>query len=206
MKGTGGRAPASSAILTVPNLLSFLRILLIPVFAYLIVHEGTELAGIALFGGVAATDWVDGYVARRTNQVSELGKILDPVADRLAIAAGLVAMMVRGAIPVWAGLAILVRDAAVLLAAAVVLTRRKVRVDVRYIGKTATFNLMAAITCISWGNLDLPLSATALAVGWVLYTVGIAEYYLAAAWYAGDLLRALAAPASPGTSPAPPHG
>jgi cardiolipin synthase len=204
MKGTGGRVPASSAILTVPNLLSFLRILLIPVFAYLIVHRGTELAGIALFGAVAATDWVDGYVARRTNQVSELGKILDPVADRFAIAAGLVAMMVRGAIPVWAGLAILMRDAAVLLAAAVVLTRRRVRVDVRYIGKTATFNLMAAITCISWGNLDLPLSDTALAVGWVLYAVGIAEYYLAAAWYAGDLRRALAAP--PDASLAPPHG
>jgi cardiolipin synthase len=190
MKGTGGREPASSAILTVPNLLSFVRILLIPVFVYLIVHEGTELAGMVLFGAVAATDWVDGYIARRTNQVSELGKVLDPVADRLAIAAGLVAMMVRGAIPLWAGLAILVRDAAILVAGAVVLARRKVRVDVRFIGKAATFNLMAAITLIAWGNLDLPLADATLAVGWVLYTVGIAEYYLAAAWYAGDLRRA----------------
>jgi cardiolipin synthase (CMP-forming) len=195
MKGTGGREPASSAILTVPNLLSFVRILLIPLFVYLIVHEGTELAGISLFAAVAATDWVDGYIARRTNQVSELGKVLDPVADRLAIAAGLVAMMVRGAIPVWAGLAILVRDVAILAAGAVVLTRRKVRVDVRFIGKAATFNLMAAITFIAWGNLDQPFADATLAVGWVLYAVGIAEYYLAAAWYAGDLRRALAAPA-----------
>jgi cardiolipin synthase len=195
MKGTGGREPASSAILTVPNLLSFVRILLIPVFVILIVHEGTELAGIALFAAVAATDWVDGYIARRTNQVSELGKVLDPVADRLAIASGLVAMMVRGAIPVWAGLAILVRDLAILVVGGAILTRRKVRVDVRFIGKTATFNLMAAITLISWGNLDLPLADAALAVGWVLYAVGIGEYYLAAAWYAGDLRRALASPA-----------
>jgi cardiolipin synthase len=195
MKGTGGREPASSAILTVPNLLSFLRILLIPVFVALIVHEGTELAGLALFAVVAATDWVDGYVARRTDQVSELGKVLDPVADRLAIAAGLVAMMVRGAVPVWAGLAIIARDVAVVIAGAVVLSRRRVRVDVRFIGKTATFNLMAAITCIAWGNLGLALADAALAVGWVLYAVGIAESYLAAAWYAGDLRRALAAPA-----------
>jgi cardiolipin synthase len=195
MKGTGGREPASSAILTVPNVLSFVRILLIPVFVVLIVHEGTELAGIALFGAVAATDWVDGYIARRTNQVSELGKVLDPVADRLAIASGLVAMMVRGAIPVWAGLAILVRDLVILVVGGAILSRRKVRVDVRFIGKAATFNLMAAITLISWGNLDLPLADAALAVGWVLYAVGIGEYYLAAAWYAGDLRRALASPA-----------
>ena len=68
-----------------------------------------------LFGLVVATDWVDGTIARRTGQVSELGKILDPVADRLAIAAGLIALMVRDVFPVWAGLLILVRDAAVLV-------------------------------------------------------------------------------------------
>ena len=68
-----------------------------------------------------ATDWVDGYVARRTGQVSELGKVLDPVADRLAIAAGLIALVVRGVFPLWAALLILVRDVAVLVAGAALL-------------------------------------------------------------------------------------
>ncbi len=194
MNSTGGREPASSAILTVPNLLSFTRILLIPAFVWLIVHEGTELAGMLLFAGVAATDWVDGYVARRTNQVSELGKVLDPVADRLAVAAGLVAVMVRGALPLWAGLAILVRDGAVLVAGAALLTGRRVRVDVRFLGKSATAILMTSITWIAWGNLGLPLAAAARAAGWVLFSVGIVESYLAAIWYLGDIRRASASP------------
>jgi cardiolipin synthase len=190
MNSTGGRAAASSAIVTVPNLLSFTRILLIPVFVGLIVHEGTELAGMLLFAGVASTDWVDGYVARRTNQVSELGKLLDPVADRLAIAAGLVAVIVRGALPLWAGLAVILRDAAVLVVGAALLVGRGIRVDVRYLGKTATAILMISITWIAWGNLDLPLDAAARAAGWVLFALGIVESYVAAAWYLVDIRRA----------------
>ena len=96
------------------------------------------MAGMLLFAGVAATDWVDGYVARRTNQVSELGKILDPVADRLAVGAGLIALMVRGALPLWAGLAVLVRDVAVLVVGAALLAGRGIRIDVRFLGKSAT--------------------------------------------------------------------
>ena len=76
--------PASSAVVTVPNILSFARIALIPVFCWLSANERTRLWGIVLFAVVVSTDWVDGYVARRTGQVSELGRILDPVADRLA--------------------------------------------------------------------------------------------------------------------------
>ena len=189
MNSTGGREPASSAILTIPNLLSFGRILLIPVFVRLIVHHGTELAGMLLFAGVAATDWVDGYVARRTNQVSELGKLLDPVADRIAIAAGLIAVIVRGALPLWAGVAVIVRDGTVLVVGAVMLAGRGVRVDVRYLGKTATAILMTAITWIAWGNLDLPLGAAARAAGWVLFALGIVESYVAAGWYLGDIRR-----------------
>src|SRR5438128_11846186 len=76
-------------IATVPNLLSAIRILLIPVFVLLLLRHGTEGAGLVLLALVVATDWVDGQIARRTGQVSNLGKILDPVADRLALAAAL---------------------------------------------------------------------------------------------------------------------
>src|SRR5262249_3779110 len=161
------------------NLISFARILLIPVFVALLLHEGTERAGLLLLGFVVSTDWVDGQVARRTGQVSELGKILDPVADRLAIAAALITLVVVDAFPLWAALLILVRDVAILIAG-VWLIRKGIRIDVRMIGKVATFSLMFSVPAIAWGNFGLGLDATALALGWLAYAVGIVEYYVAA--------------------------
>ena len=142
-----------------------------------------------LFRSVA-TDWVDGTIARRTGQVSELGKVLDPVADRAAIAAGLIALIVRGAFPLWAGVLILARDVVVLVAGAVLAAKGR-RIDVRWIGKVATFALMIAIPAVSWGTLDLWPAAAALAVGWPVYALGIVEYYVAAGVYAIDVRRAL---------------
>jgi cardiolipin synthase len=190
MKGTEVSDRASSAVATLPNLLSFLRILLIPLFVFLIVHRATTTTGVLVFAAVSATDWVDGWVARRTGQVSELGKILDPTADRLAIAAGLIALVVRGAFPLWAALLILVRDAVVLLAGVAAFAGKRVRLEVRFIGKAATFMLMLAVPGISWGTLDLPLAQAALVVGWVCFAVGIVEYYVAASVYATDIRRA----------------
>jgi cardiolipin synthase len=180
-------------IATVPNLLSAVRILLIPVFVALILHHGTEGWGLALLGVTVSTDWVDGYIARRTMQVSNLGKLLDPLADRLAIAAGLITVVVRGAFPLWAALLILVRDGIVLVATAILALGPKVRIDVRWIGKIATFGLMCAIPLIAWGNFELPLHAAALPVGWFAYWVGLPLYYAAAATYGVDLRRAFAA-------------
>jgi cardiolipin synthase len=184
--------PSSNRVLTAPNLLSFLRVAFIPVFVALIVDPDTTFSGILVFAAVAATDWIDGLVARRFHQVSELGKVLDPTADRLAIAAGLIALAVRGAFPWWAALLILVRDAVVLVVGVVMLSRRRVRLDVRPIGKVATFSLMAAVTWVSWGNLGYALDDAALAVGWVCFAAGIVEYYVAAGLYLGDLRAALA--------------
>jgi cardiolipin synthase len=185
--------PASRRVLTVPNLISFARILLIPAFVWLLLREGSEYAGLLLLGFVVSTDWVDGYLARRTGQVSEVGKLLDPIADRLAIAAALVALVIRDAVPLWAALLILVRDVLVLVAGVVLLAGRGARIDVRYIGKVATFTLMFAIPAIAWGSFDLALAGTATALGWVWFAVGIVEYYVAAALYAGDLVAAVRA-------------
>ena len=189
----------TSRVLTVPNLISFVRIALIPVFVVLIVDRDTTAWGIVLFSLVVATDWVDGSIARRTGQVSTLGKVLDPVADRLAIAAGLVAFVARDLFPWWAAAAILLRDAAVLLVGAVAMARHAVRLEVRWIGKIATFSLMSAIPWIAWGRLDLPLAEAALVAGWIAYGVGILEYYVAAIRYGRDLRVA----ASAGTSDRP---
>ena len=177
-------------VLTVPNLISALRIALIPAFVVLIVDPDTTRAGLVLFVVVVATDWIDGTLARATGQVSDLGKVLDPVADRLAIAAGLIALVVADAFPLWAALLILVRDVAVLIAGLVLLSARRARIEVRYLGKVATFGLMAAIACIAWGTLGYPLAPAALACGWAFYAAGIVEYYVATFLYVGDLRRA----------------
>jgi cardiolipin synthase (CMP-forming) len=193
MNGTAGDpATASSRVLTVPNVISFTRIAMIPVFVMLIVDPDTTTTGLVLFAAVVATDWVDGTIARRTGQVSELGKILDPVADRAAIAAGLISLAVRDVFPLWAAAAILVRDVAVLVGGGAVLVSRHVRVDVRWIGKLATFSLMLAIPSIAWGSLGLPLAEASLVVGWAAFAVGIVEYYVAAWVYVGDIRRAVA--------------
>jgi cardiolipin synthase (CMP-forming) len=177
-------------VLTIPNVISFLRIALIPVFVALIVDPDTRRAGLVVFVVVVATDWVDGALARATGQVSDLGKVLDPVADRLAIAAGLIALVVADAFPLWAALLILVRDVTVLIAGLVLLSKRRARIEVRHLGKVATFSLMAAIACIAWGSLGYPLAPAALACGWAFYVVGIVEYYLATVLYVGDFQRA----------------
>ncbi len=193
METSEGRPPQGSSrrVLTVPNVISFSRIALIPVFFLLIVDPDTTTAGVILFAVVIATDWVDGTIARRPGQVTERGKVLDPVADRLAIAAGIIALVIRGVFPVWAAVAILARDLVVLVAGSYVLSRTHVRLDVRWIGKVATFSLMVAVPAVSWGALDLPLGAAGTTIGWVCFTVGIVEYYLAAFAYARDARRAL---------------
>ncbi len=192
MRGTTESAPASSAVVTLPNLVSAARIAAIPLFIWLTVQPKTRLAGIVVFALVAVTDWVDGYLARRTGQVSELGRILDPVADRLAIAAALITFAVVGIVPFWAALLILLRDVAVLLGGAGILWGRRLRVDVRGIGKIATFSLMCAITWIAWGNAGGAFGDVLLVGGWLAYGVGIVEYYVAAGLYAIDVRDALA--------------
>lgn len=185
--------PDLDRIATVPNLLSAIRILLIPVFVLLLLHHRTEMAGLLLLAAVVATDWVDGQVARRTGQVSNLGKILDPVADRLAIAAALVTLVVRHAFPLWAALLVLVRDGLLLVVGSLFLFRRKIRLDVRWIGKAATFDLMFGFPMIAWGNFRLPLHSIILVGGWILFSFGIVFYYIATVLYVFDLRRALRA-------------
>ena len=193
MKGTAGDlSPASTRVFTIPNVISFARIASIPVFWVLIVNEDTTSLGILVLSAILATDWIDGFIARRTGQVTEVGKILDPVADRLVIAAGVIALVIRDAFPVWAAALIVLRDAAVLVVGGALLAGRKVRIDVRWIGKIATFSLMTSIAWISWGTLGYPLAATALVGGWTAFALGIVESYIAAGVYLRDVRAALA--------------
>lgn len=184
------RDESSRRLLTVPNVLSAARIALIPVFVILLLDGDTRVAGFVLLLVVVSTDWVDGAVARRTGQVTELGKVLDPVADRLALAAALITFLAVDAIPLWAALLVLVRDALILVAGAV-LGARGIRIAVRPMGKYATFTLWWGIGFIAWSNLSFVLDDVAAVIGWVWFVVGVVEYYAATVAYIGDVRHAL---------------
>jgi cardiolipin synthase len=180
-------------VLTVPNALSAFRILLIPAFVVLLADEDTRLAGFLLAGVVLSTDWVDGVIARRTGQVTELGKLLDPLADRLAMAAAIITFAVTELIPWWVAVVVLARDAVVLAAAVWLAVTRAPRIDVRPIGKYATFTLMWGIPAIAWGNAGLLLDDLVRVLGWVWFSVGVVEYYAAAVAFWFDLRWAMRA-------------
>ena len=180
-----GRRESTRRVLTVPNLLSAARIALIPVFVILLLDTDTRVAGFALLSVLASTDWVDGAIARRTGQVTELGKVLDPLADRLALAAALITFVAVEAIPLWAALLVLVRDALILVAGAI-LGARGIRIAVRPMGKYATFTLWWGIAFIAWSNFGFVMDDVAAVIGWVWFVVGVIEYYAATIAYIGD--------------------
>lgn len=127
----------SNKILTLPNVLSFIRLLMIPVFLVLLFND-YNLAATLLFAFAASTDWIDGQVARRTNQVSRLGQILDPAVDRLLMISGVAGLFFIGRLPAWIILFVLIRDLVLLVGGAYILKRYEVRVPVIYPGKVAT--------------------------------------------------------------------
>jgi CDP-diacylglycerol--glycerol-3-phosphate 3-phosphatidyltransferase len=184
--------PVSSAILTIPNLISFARVLLMPVCAWLLA-SGRFGAGFVLTGVVGASDFLDGWLARRTGTVSRLGQLLDPLADRLLIASVAVALLVRGALP-WPAVALLVGRDLVLLIGFQVLQRRGVRPpDVVWLGKAATFALLVALPALALGETATAVAGPFRALGLAFLWVGIALYYVVGWIYVRQALAQLRA-------------
>ena len=177
---------------TVPNFISLLRLECVPVFCVLLLGMGNRAGAAILLGVLGATDWVDGYVARRFNQVSELGKILDPTADRLMFLAALVAMMVDGSLHAAFGVTMLVREVAVSLATVVLGAMGARRIDVTWTGKTATFGLMFALPFLLLGDSSVGGGAALRGVGWGLGIPSLALSYYAAVEYIPRVRRTLA--------------
>ena len=143
------KGEVSDAVFTVPNLVSFVRLCLIPVFFSLLL-AGNDLAATVVFGVAASTDWVDGLIARRTNSVSKLGRILDPAVDRLLMIFAVIGLLLSGRLPLWIVALVLARDVVMLFGYFFLLRKYRVRVDVILAGKVATallfvgaFGLMA---------------------------------------------------------------
>jgi cardiolipin synthase len=182
--------PASSRILTIPNIISFVRLATVPVFIWLFV-SGYENAAVILYAAGAWSDFFDGYIARRTNSVSELGKLLDPLADRIFIAALVIALVVRGTLPWWVAVVILGRDLLV-LSLFPYLERRKIqRISVNRVGKTATAFLLAGLTMLAWSETTFPAAEPFGDAGLAFTLVGATLYWGAAYLYAREAIAKL---------------
>lgn len=200
-------APAGEAVLNIPNALSLARILGAPLFLWLILgphRDGLALLVLMLAG---ATDYFDGWLARRLNQTSRLGQLLDPAADRLYILATMIGLTLRHIIPLWLTLFLLARD--VMLAGCVPRLRKLgygPALPVHYLGKAATFNLLYAFPFLLLADHSGPgLTATqtlASVFGWAFAIWGTALY-----WWAGILyvlqVRALSVATEPSIAPGP---
>jgi cardiolipin synthase len=180
-------------IWTVPNVISFARLLGVPIFLWLLLVPHQDVAAVVVLALGGTSDWIDGYAARRLGQVSRLGELLDPLADRLYILATLVAFTVREVVPWQFTAALLSREAVMALCLLVLRRRGHGPPAVHYVGKTATFILLAAFPVLLLGHAVPSTSAVAGAIGWGLGWWGLVLYWAAAALYlaqAASVLRA----------------
>ena len=178
---TAGEQVVSNRVWTVPNLLSFLRLLLVPVFAVLIVgrHDGWALLVLAVSG---ASDYLDGNLARRWNQVTRLGQVLDPFADRLYILTTLLGLAYRGLIPWWLVAVLVARDLTMIATLPVLARLGHSALPVHFLGKAGTFCLLYAFPLLLLGQLSDTLSLLAGSLGWAFALWGTGLY-----WWAGIL-------------------
>ena len=173
-------------IITIPNVISVVRLLCVPLFVWLLFGPEDRIAALVLLGVLGATDWVDGYIARHFDQGSDLGKILDPTADRILLLVATLALVIDGAVPAWLGIAVLVREAVISIATLALAAAGARRIDVQWAGKAGTFALMFAFPGFLWLSAISPSTGyyDALEVAtWVCAIVGLVLSYYAAAMY-----------------------
>ncbi|MGA7134388.1 MAG: CDP-alcohol phosphatidyltransferase family protein [Mycobacterium sp.] len=184
-------APARDRFLTVPNLLSGIRLALIPVFVYLLLFAHADAWAVAILMFSGASDWADGKIARLLDQSSRLGAYLDPAVDRLYMLTIPIAFGLRGIVPWWIIAVLLARD--VLLAAEMPLLRTRgiTALPVVYVGKAATFALMSAFPLILLGQWDALWSRVVLACGWAFLIWGLYMYLWSFVVYAVQVVLVL---------------
>jgi cardiolipin synthase (CMP-forming) len=144
--------PGEDRILTVPNVVTVVRLLFVPVFLWLLFDQHKRAEAAFLLGALGATDFVDGYVARHFHQVSTVGKVLDPLADRVLLIVGVTAILIDGSVPPVIAWATLVREILVAGAFLVLAALGARRIDVQWAGKAGTFGLMFAFPLFLMGH------------------------------------------------------
>jgi cardiolipin synthase len=175
---------AADRIWTVPNALSVLRLLGVPVFLWLLLGPHADVAALILLAVSGATDWADGVLARRWNQMSRLGALLDPAADRLYILATLLGLAIRGVVPWWLVAVLIGREVFIAALLPLLKSRGYTALPVHFLGKAATFCLLYAFPLLLIGEFDNVAGTIARPVGWAFTWWGTGLYWLAGILYA----------------------
>jgi cardiolipin synthase (CMP-forming) len=197
--------PPADRLVTVPNLLSFARLLGVPLFLYLLLGPHADIAALVVLMLAGFSDWLDGKLARWLNQTSRLGVLLDPAADRLYILATLFAFTVRDIIPWWLAALIVGRDLIVGLSLLPLRRTGWGPPGVHYLGKAATFNLLYAFPLLLIANGDSTLADVARPIAWAFTIWGTALYLWSGVLYlvqVAGLIRA-GAPTAPSSDAQP---
>lgn len=172
-------------IVTIPNALSLLRLLGVPVFLWLVVDQRAPVSGFCLLVLAGVTDWLDGYLARRLQQMSAVGALLDPMVDRLYIAATLIGLAMTAVISWWLVAILIARDVMLLALIPVLRRQGRIALPVTKVGKAATFALMWGFPLLLLGSVQGVVGELLTMVGWACALWGTWLY-----WWAGiDYVR-----------------
>lgn len=183
---------ATNRYLTLPNVFTLLRLCCIPLFLYLLFGRDNRAAAAWLLGGLGATDWVDGWLARRLGQTSEFGKMFDPTTDRLLFIVAITGIIIDGSAPLWFAWAVVAREVLVGGAIAIATLAFKMkRFDVLWLGKTATFLLMFSFPGFVLGASDFPGHRGFQIAAWMCGIPGLVLSYYTAVLYIPAISRGL---------------
>jgi cardiolipin synthase (CMP-forming) len=170
-------------VLTVPNALSVARLVLVPVFLYVLLVARADAWAVAILMFSGASDWADGKIARLMNQSSRAGELLDPLVDRIYVVTIPIAFGLRGFVPWWIVALLIGRDALLAATLPALRSRGLTALPVTYIGKGATFALMSGFPLILLGQFNGLWSRVVLAIGWGFLIWGLATYVWSFALY-----------------------
>ena len=179
-------------IWTVPNLISIVRLFLVPVFLWLLFGRDNRHGAAWLLAVLGITDWVDGFVARRFNQGSTLGKIMDPVADRILLGVGVGALLIDRSVPWWIGVLVVAREILVSAATLLLAALGARRIDVQWAGKAGTFGCMVAFPLFLVSHSTAGWHRRGGFFGWIVVIPALCLSWYAAATYIPIGRRALA--------------
>lgn len=175
-----GQPPVDrDVIFTVPNLLTVLRFMGVPLFVWLVLAQREFGLAVLVLAIMGSTDWIDGYVARRFNQTSKLGRILDPAADRLAVIAVAVTLAIAGVVQWWYLAALVVPDA-ILGAASLFYFRSHPDLPVSVVGKVRTGLLLAGTPLLVLSQIRIPGADAYFVIAWILLGLGLVGHWVAA--------------------------
>jgi cardiolipin synthase len=186
--GAVGVGQVGTKILTIPNLLSFFRLLLVPVFLVLITL-GHDFAALLVLATSSLTDFLDGVIARRFGQITRLGQLLDPAADRLFILAALIGLCVRGIVPWWFAGIIIGRDLMLVALGITLANFGYGPLPVHHLGKAATLCLFYALPILMIGQAFAEVALVTNPIGWAFAIWGAFLYWWAGAIYLVETAR-----------------